>query len=217
MPSNGSIVGNPAAVSGFKTELDWHVFEIRDWSDKIGTDGLDHGCLPLAGVAHGSLNNIWSRRPRSCMVPVGGEEEEQVLAHAIRLTGFKDGLPTGDIVAPVTIEEDDAPETVSDCVVHQSFEHVNVSAWIGGQRSCEVEMVIGVAEPLQRCEEHLGMGERLGTFDDFGEQHTVGRNRKVVSVLLDGGDGENNGCVGSEVADGRPGKVSEVHGELVLR
>jgi hypothetical protein len=112
------------------------------------------------------------------------------------LTGFEDGLSTWDVIASVTVEKDDSLESMLDGVVDKSFEHVDIGARIGGEGASEVQVVIGVAEPLKGGEKDSIFGMELGAFDHFGEQHAVGGNGEVVPVLLDCSDGKDDGGVG---------------------
>lgn len=77
-------------------------------------------------------------------------------------------------------------------------------------------MVVGVSEPLEGCEKDAVFGERVGASHHLCEQHAVGRDGKVVTMLFDCGDGEHDGCVGCESFDGGPGEVGEVHWECLV-
>ena len=106
-------------------------------------------------------------------------------------------------------------KSMIDCVIHQAFKKIDIGAWIGGECARKVEVVVGVSEPLERGKKNAVFGEGLCPFDDLSEEHAVGGDGKVMSVLFDGGDGEDDGRVWREVAEGGPREIGEVHGVWV--
>lgn len=117
-----AIVGCPTAIGGFKLVSHGDIRKIGDGADEIRMDGLDHGGFPFTCVAHRALHKVGARGPRFGVVPVGGEQEEEVASLAERLAHLEDGLPAGDVIPSVAVQEHDPLEAMVDCVFDQAIE-----------------------------------------------------------------------------------------------
>ena len=73
-------------------------------------------------------------------------------------------------------------------------------------------MMVGIAEPRQRGEQHPFPDRRLRPPDHLGEQEAVGEHGQVVPMLLEGRDRDHHGRVLGKGRDGGPGKFGEFHG-----
>ena len=126
-------------------------------------------------------------------VPVGEREQQQVAAVAVVLLQFEKGLLAGDDVSAVAVDEDDPREPVIEEAPREVLEHVEVTAGGSGQRAGEVEVVVRVAEPLERREQALPRDRReLHAAQDLAQQERVGEHRHVPAVLFERGDGEDD-------------------------
>ena len=111
------------------------------------------------------------------------------------LAHFEERLPARDIIAAVTVNEDDAPKTVSDEIVRKPAYEVDVASRPRGQGARKIHVMIRVPEPHQRREEHF-VFQRLGrASDNFAKQKTIGEYREVMSMLLQRCDGKNYGRI----------------------
>ena len=96
----------------------------------------------------------------------------------------------------MSVEEDDSTKSVLDRVIHDAIEQIDVSARFGRKCSSEVQVMIGISEPLEWGEQDTLIWHKpLDPTDDLGQKHAVGGNGQVVSMLFDGRDGEDNGGV----------------------
>lgn len=208
----GTVAGGPGAVGGEEGVAGLDGLGGLVIADELGSDAEDHGGFPFAGMAHLVLVEVGTRLGwATTEVPVGGEEEEEVGALAVGLAEFEDGLAAWDIVAAMAIEEDDAPEAVLEEVLGEAVEEVEVGAGLGGKGAGEVEVMMGIAEPRERGEEHAVAELEPGAADDLAEEEAVGEERKMMTVLFQGGDGDDDGCGTGEGGDGRPRQIGEVH------
>src|SRR5205823_14307274 len=69
--------------------------------------------------------------------PVSGKQKEQVIAGAMTLARFKNGLPARNIVASMPVDDDEATKAVSDEVFQETVQQIDVSSGRGGQRARE--------------------------------------------------------------------------------
>ena len=146
------------------------------------------------------------------MQPVGGEQEQQVGSLTVPLPGLEHGLLPRHDVAAVAVDERDPREAVSDEVVRQVLDEVEIDARRSRERAGEVAVVMRVAEPLQRREQALRGGCRLlHPADHLAEQERIGEHRHVPAVLLKCGDREDDGRGSRQGGDGRPRQVGKVH------
>ena len=82
-------------------------------------------------MAHDALLDGSITRPGFCaQIPVSREEQQQIAAVTVFLPRLKHGLLAGNVVTTVTIEKDEALETVGDEVVHQPIEQIEIQPWL---------------------------------------------------------------------------------------
>ena len=165
---------------------------------RSGRQMQDHRGLPLAGVAHLVLHDrgidLVGLAPQE---PVGRRQEEQVVALAVALAGLEDRLLRRHDVAAVAVQEHDPAEAVTDQVVDQVAQQVEISPRRGRERAGEIEVMVRVAQPQERRPDHA-VAERLGrAADDFAQQHAVGEDRQMPAMLLDGRDRHDDRQVAS--------------------
>ncbi len=125
---------------------------------------------------------------------------------------LEDGLFGGRDVAAVSVQEEEAGEAVGEEVFGEVAEKVEIEAGGGGEGAGVIDVVVGVAEPLERGVEGLLRGGGFGAADDFAEEEGIRVDGEVVAVLFDGGDGDDDGGCFIEGVDGGPGEMGEVHG-----
>ena len=136
-------------------------------------------------MAHLVLLQVGRGFPRSgTEVPVGGEQEQQVVSFAMALTQFEDGLTTGDVVSAVSVDEDQSLETVLNEVFGKTVEQIEIGARRGGQGAGEIEVVVRVAQPGQWCKQNLVTKRFLDPSENLTQQQAVGEERQVVPVLF---------------------------------
>ena len=204
----GALFGDPAAIGGVEGVAGGDGFEPGYIAnDEVGREGENHRRFPFAGVAHVLLNEVFAALVGFGEIPIRGEEEKQIVPIPILLAKLEDGLFGGDDVAAVTVQEEDAFESVAEEVFGEVFKEVQVKARRGGDRAGVIDVVIGVAEPLERGEKGAIAGGGFGTADDFAEKEAIGIDREVVAVLFDSGDGDNDWDVFVEGLYGRPGQI----------
>ena len=81
--------------------------------------------------------------------PVGGGQKQQIVAVAVSLPGLEHGLAGRHDVAPVAVQENDPPKAVSDHVIDQVAQDVEVGPRCRRQCAREVEVMVRVAQPEQ--------------------------------------------------------------------
>ena len=69
------------------------------------------------------------------------------------LPNLEDRLLGGDIVAAVAIDEDDPSESVDEETLDEVVEKIEIDPWRGLNGAGEVEVMVRIAEPLERREE----------------------------------------------------------------
>ena len=85
-------------------------------------------------------------------IPIRGRQNQQISTLAVTLPDLKGRLTTGNIVSPMSVDHDDASETMRDKVVNKSVEQIKPNSGSGGDRSWKVHVVVGVSQPHQRHE-----------------------------------------------------------------
>ena len=148
---NRSIVCNPPSARRLEAESRRDILKAIDIAHQFGMNRLDHRGLPFTGMPHVTLYQIIAREPWFCMVPISREKQQQVLSRAIPLPSLEHRLPSGDIVATVSVQEYDPTKTVPNRVVDHPVEQINISPRFGGERSRKMEVMIRISQPLQRC------------------------------------------------------------------
>lgn len=79
----------------------------------------------------------------------------------IPLSRFKNRLPTGNVVATVTVEEHDPSKSVSDHVVDQSTKHVKIVPRSSRQRAWKIDVMVRITKPHQRAQKWPVRAEAL--------------------------------------------------------
>lgn len=110
------------------------------------------------------------------------------------------------------VQKHDAAEAVRYEVLGEIDQHVKVDARGGGHRAGEVEMVVRIAQPHQRGEQHALMERLSDAAHDLAEQQAVGEQRHVPAVLLQGRDRHNDRRVMRQCRHLRPGHFQQFHG-----
>ena len=92
------------------------------------------------------------------------------------------------------------------------LEQIEVHACRGGERAGEVQVVVRIAEPLQRREQALPRDRsQLHAADDFAEEQRIGEDRHVLAVLFERRDGEDDRRGLGQRGHGGPGEFGEFH------
>src|SRR5262245_36171323 len=108
---SGYILCHPCAMGWSESVAEFHWRQVFVGAHKVGPDSEDHGCFPFTGVTHLVLVE--------CGVdfvgfgaekPISAKKEQQVLALAMLLAQFEDGLASGHIISAVAVDEDDSPK-----------------------------------------------------------------------------------------------------------
>src|SRR5262245_26924755 len=104
-----AILCHPRAMGWFESVAELHRRELLAGAYKVWADSQDHGCFPLACVAHlvlvqGGVDFVGFGAEQ----PIGAEKKEQVLALTMLLAQFEGCLASGNVVSPVSVNEDDA-------------------------------------------------------------------------------------------------------------
>ena len=128
------------------------------------------------------------------------------------LAHFENRLTPGNIVSAVSINEDQAFESVLDEVLQQPSQQIQINSWWGGKGPGEIEMMMGIAQPLQRRADN-SVAESFGNpAHNFAQQHTVSEQGQVMAMLFESGDREDNGSILAQRLQRGPSQVSELHG-----
>src|SRR5687768_16364506 len=107
-------------------------------------------------MSHFSLDQLRYAVGRSrAQIPVSREEQQQVGARTVALANFKYRLAPGDIIPTVSVDKYQPTKAMLNEVLNQPAQHIEVSARWSGEGSREVEVMIGVAQPEQGCEQDL--------------------------------------------------------------
>src|SRR6185312_8413909 len=88
----------------------------------------------------------------------------------------------------MAVDEDQEFEVMLKEVFHQSAQEIDIDSRRAGEGSGEIEVVIGIAQPEKRCEQHPITEPRADAFDDFAKEQAVGEGREMMAVLLESGD-----------------------------
>lgn len=128
-----------------------------------------------------------------------------------RLANLEDRLLGGDVVAAVAVDEDDPPEAVDEETLDEVIEKIEVDPWRGRHGAGEVEVVVRVAEPLERGEEDALGHPRRHAGDDLPKKEAVGDHREMVPMLLDRRHRDHDGSVFGEGRYLGPGHLDEIH------
>ena len=100
-----------------------------------------------------------------------------------------------------------------DRVIDHPVEQIDVPAWIGGKCSSEMQVMIGISKPLKRGEQHAFNRQKTACApDNLGEEHAVGCDWQMKSMLLDRRDRKHNRGMRRECSNLLPGEVGEIHG-----
>jgi hypothetical protein len=122
----------------------------------------------------------------------------------VALPNFKHNLSARNVIAAVSINEDQASKTVLEEILKQSAQEVEIRPRWSGQRSGEIEVMIRIPEPGERREQDP-IGDALcSPVNDFAQEQAVGEERQVMSVLLERGDGKHDRYIFVEGLDRRP-------------
>ena len=71
--------------------------------------------------------------------------------------------------------------------------------------------MVGVSEPRQGYHQNTITEDGFDPADDFPEQEAVGKEGKVMTMLLERSDRNHDRGISVEGLDGRPGHVCEFH------
>ncbi len=93
----------------------------------------------------------------------------------------------------------------------QSPEQAEVDPRWGGEGAREVEVVVGVPQPLQGREQDAVFESLCDAADDFAQELAVGEERHVVPALLQGRDREDDGRFRGQAPHLGPGHLLQQH------
>ena len=128
------------------------------------------------------------------------------------LTNLEHRLLARCRVAAVSIQEDDPTEPVSDQVVGQIIQQVEIDSRAGRQRAGKVHVMVRVPQPHQRREQHTVLHRAAHTTHDLTQQQTISEEWHVSAMLLQRRNRDHDGNVARQVFDIRPSQISQVHG-----
>jgi hypothetical protein len=167
-------------------------------------------------MAHLGLAKLQCREARLLReVPVGGEQQEQIIAPPMPLANLEHSLLPWNVIPAMSVDEHETAEAMLDKILEQSSQQIQIRPWWGRQRSGKVEMVIRVAEPRERCEQDAIADPLRRPADDFAKEQAVGEERQVMPVLFECGDGKHDRSILVERLDRRPCQFRELHGVLL--
>src|ERR1043166_5136733 len=99
-------------------------------------------------------------------------------------------------------------------IFQKSVQEVDISSWRGRQSSWEFQMMVGVAQPLQRGEQDaVGQGFS-GPPNDFAQEQTIGENGQMPPMLFESRHRKYHRCIFAERGNRRPVQISQLHGGL---
>ena len=75
-------------------------------------------------------------------------------------------------------------------------------------------MVVRVAQPHQRCDENFVLQRVANSPDDFPQQHAIGENGKMLPMLFESGDRDDDWKIARQLVDLGPGQIGQIHAEL---
>ena len=193
---------DPATGSGLESIAERHLSGFADLADEFRSQAEDHARFPFAGMSHDALLNAGIAKPGfSTEVPVGREEEEEIVAFAVFLPGLEDCLFAGSIVAAVAVEKKESGESMGNEVLKEAIKQVKVDAGFGRKGAGKVHVVMRIAQPHERRDEdaftHLG----FDAANEFVREETVGVYRHVTPVLLKRGKGKDHRYITTERRD----------------
>lgn len=208
MARSSAVLGDPGAVGGFEGVAEGNGRKVFPVTDEIRMEAENHGCLPLAGMAHFGLGErrvefagFRTEQPISC------EEQEEILFVAIFLAEFESGLSSGNVIAAMAIEKDNAAETVVEEILREIGEEVEVGARRGRERAGKIEVVMGIAQPEQGGKESAFFEGFPGPADNFTQQHAISEEGQMAAMLLEGRDGYHHGDILPQSANFRCGEM----------
>jgi len=111
----------------------------------------------------------------------------------------------------MAVDEHDPAKAVADPVLGQVVEQIEVDARAGGERPLEVHVVMRVAEPHERRDQHPVRHRRADAPHDLADQQAVGEDRHVLTVLLERRHRHHYRNVARQVTDLRPGHLLKQH------
>ena len=91
------------------------------------------------------------------------------------------------------------------------MEQLDVEARACGEGAWKIDVMVGVAEPLERCEEGFAGELGSGAVKDFLQQQAVGEDGQVMAVLFNSGDWDDDRQISGESVDLFPGEFVEEH------
>ena len=127
------------------------------------------------------------------------------------LSDFEHRLLSRNIVSAVAVQENESREAVRDEILQQPAQQIEIHPRRRRHRACEVEVVIGVAQPLQRRKDDAVVNSFCGPTRDFTQQQTVREQRQMMSVLFERGNREDDRRGFVERRNGGPGQIGEMH------
>lgn len=77
--------------------------------------------------------------------------------------------------------------------------------------------MVGIAKPSEGHHQDTVAEDGFDPANDFIEQQAVGKKRKVMTMLLESGDGNDDRDISVEGLNGRPGHIGEFHGAMPVK
>lgn len=145
-------------------------------------------------------------------VPVGAEEQEKILPLPVPLPHLEDRLFARHVVPPVPVEQQQPTEAVTDEILQQPRQQINVKPRFRRERPRKIEMMMRVAEPLQRREQGGRAQSLLGPARDLPHEQGIGEEWGVRPVLLERSHRKHHGRIPVKGGDFGPSVFGEPHG-----
>lgn len=108
------------------------------------------------------------------------------------MADFEQRLAPRNVIAPVTVQEDQAAESLLEEVLCEAGQDIEISPGRCGKGSLKIEVMVGIAEPQERDEEHLRCKARPDALDELSQEQAVGEHRQVVAMLFECGNGDHH-------------------------
>src|SRR4051794_39716099 len=92
----------------------------------------------------------------------------------------------------MSIDKDQASETVLKEIFRETIQQIEIDARRGGQRPLEIEVMIRISQPEERCKERTRFESRSHAADDLTEQQAIREYRQMFSMLFERRDRNDN-------------------------
>src|ERR1043165_2332873 len=107
----------------------------------------------------------------------------------------------------MAVDSHESAKAMLNEIFQKSVQEVDISSWRRRQSSWKFQMMIGVAQPLQRGEQNA-VGEFFsGAANDFAQQQTIGENRQMPPMLFESRHRKYHRCIFRDRGNRRPVQI----------